>query len=556
MTEQSTDCQTRWRRPIIWAPLALFATLLASCGGSGSTTPPVGADLNLPSCFFQYTLPAPVLPRTGPDPLFSSLWHLQNTGQDGGTAGEDIRAVPAWNLTLPAGRLNKGEGVRVALLDDGLEMFHEDLVFNVVPGASFNYRPLQYGYGYPLPCAIDDDHGTQVAGVLAARDGNDVGVAGTAPRAGIVGFNVLANPTISNLANALGRDSQLNSIYSASWGSTDDGVLHPVDSAFADAIDLGTSSGRGGKGSIYVFATGNGGCFAKDTNNVCQSDNPNFDGFLTHRGVNVVCAVDNHGLPPWWAETGANTLLCAPSSGDDAPPQGYITSTAVNNGYTHGFSGTSASTPMVSGVVAMMLAANPDLSARDVPLVLAHSARRNDPTDPGWSTNFGLNYNPRYAFGVVNAEAAVALATSWVSVGTSATLRSCQPLGAGGRVVNIALPDATAAGALSPRTDTVAVNGVACPINNIEFVEVQFTATHPYSGDLRVELVSPNGLTSVLANSRVCTAGCGSYSTGWTFGSVRHLEEAAPGTWTMRVTDEQNGDVGTWVSWNIRFWGR
>ncbi len=542
---------------MIWAPVALLATLLASCGGSGdgSYVPAApGTELNEASCYFQYTMPGTLLPRSGIDPMFGLLWHLQNTGQDGGTPGEDIRALPAWNL-------NKGDGVRVALLDDGLELFHEDLFQNVVEGGNYDYR--RRSYGYPLPCAADDVHGTTVAGVLAARDGNAVGVAGVAPRAEIVVFNVLANSTTSNIANSLGRDSQLNSIYNASWGSTDDGVLHRVDSSFATAIDLGTSSGRGGKGSIYVFATGNGGCFAKDNNDVCQSDNPNFDGYLTHRGVNVVCAVDNHGLPSWWAETGANTLLCAPSSGNDEhnPPLGFITSTAVNattadnKTYTREFSGTSASTPMVSGVVAMMLAANPNLSWRDVPLVLAKSARRNDPANPAWSSNFGLNYNPRYGFGVLDAGAAVALATTWQSVGTSATLRSCQPLGTG-QVVNIALPDATAGGVVSPVTNAVSVSGVACPISKIEHVEVQLTANHGYIGDLRVELISPNGLVSLLANERICTDSCGSYSTGWTFGSVRHLEEAAPGTWTLRVTDEQNGDVGTWVSWNIRFWGR
>lgn len=545
---------------MIWAPIVVLAALLSSCGGSsgdGAYVPPLpGTALNDSSCFFQYTMPGTVLPGIGADPLFGSLWHLQNTGQDGGTPGEDIRALPAWNM-------NKGAGVRVALLDDGLEMFHEDLFQNVITGANYDYRHRRYGF--PLPCAADDVHGTQVAGVLAARDGNAVGLAGAAPRVGIVEFNVLAAPYTSNIANALGRDSQLNAVYNSSWSSIDDGALHRVDASFRDAIDLGIAAGRAGKGSIYVFATGNGGCFAKDINDVCQSDNPNFDGYLTHRGVNVVCAVDNNGRPPWWAETGANTLLCAPSSGDDHPPLGYITTTAVNAAgadnqtYTQDFSGTSASTPMVSGVIALMLSANPSLSWRDVPLVLAKSARKNDPTDPDWSTNFGLNYNPRYGFGVVNAESAVALATGWTSVGSSATLRSCQPLGSGGRTVNIALPDATLGGAISPRTDTVSVSGGTCLISKIEFVEVQFEANHPYSGDLRVELVSPSGLVSVLANQRVCEGdgnSCGSYIPAWTFGSVRHLEEPAAGTWTMRVTDEQNGDVGTWVSWNIRFWGR
>ena len=542
---------------------ALLATLVASCGGGGNSTPPivVGSQLNDPSCHYQYTLPGTVVPIMGADPLFGQLWHLQNTGQDGGVAGEDIRALAAWSVT-------KGGGVRIAVLDDGVELFHEDLSANLVAGASYDYRPARrdgiYGI-YPLPCAKDDDHGTQVTGILAARDTNATGVAGVAPRAGFVAYNVLANTTVSNIANALTRDGQNNAVYNSSWSSPDDvadgggGVLHRVDNSFALAISDGIANGRGGKGSIYMFPAGNGRCFAY-SQGICQNDNSNFDGYLTQRGVNAICAVDNRGQSPWWAESGANVLVCAPSSGDRAEPLGYISTTAVGNTYANNFSGTSASTPMASGVAALMVAANPNLSWRDVRIVLAKSARKNDATDPGWTTNFGLNHHPRYAFGVINAQAAVALARGWTSVGTSATLASCTPLGASGRVVNINLPDAPAVGNPIARTSVATVSSANCPgVTTIEQVEVDFEATHAYSGDLRVELVSPGGLVSVLANERICDGAgdaCGAYSPAWTFTSLRHLEEPSGGNWTLRVTDAQTGDTGQWLRWNLRFWGR
>ena len=533
------------------AAALLLAALLASCGGGGdSGTPPPGGQLNDPSCAYQYTLPGPVTSLTGADPMFASLWHLVNTGQGGGLAGEDLRATAAWSVT-------KGGGTRIAILDDRVELFHEDLAPNLVAGASFDYRPARYGGIYPLPCLIDDDHGTQVAGIAIARDGNALGVAGVAPRAGFVAYNVLAASTVSNLANALTRDGQANAIYSNSWGSPDrDGALHRVDASFATAIAAGTANGRGGKGSIYVFPAGNGRCFAETAQRQCQDDNSNFDGYLSHRGVNAICAVDDRGRSPWWSEAGANVLVCAPSSGDRNAPAGHIATTAVGNAYANDFGGTSASVPMVSGVAALMLDANPNLSWRDVRIILARSARKNDAGDAGWTTNFGLNHHPRYSFGVANAQAAVAMASGWTSVGGSATLASCQPAG---RAPNILLPDAPLVGMPVPRTDAITVSGASCPITKIEHIEVDFEANHEYSGDLRIELVSPNGLVSLLANERICDGSgdaCGAYSPTWTFGSVRHLDEPAAGTWTLRVTDAQSGDTGRWLRWNLRFWGR
>src|SRR5690606_10073011 len=227
-----------------------------------------------------------------------------------------------------------------------------------------------------------------------------------------------------------------------------------------------------------------------------------------------------------------------------------ITTTTPQSVYRADFSGTSASTPMVSGVAALMLEANPGLTWRDVRLILARSARRNN--DSGWVSSPGLkDFNPKYGFGAVDAAAAVTLARTWTSVGGTTDLRSCTYSRTG---LGLPLDDN------APVTDTIDASG--CQVNAIEFVEVRFSATHSYAGDLRVELLSPAGLTSLLANERVCNTDgdnvaddCGSYD-DWAFGSVRHMDEPSAGQWRLRVLDAQAGDTGIWTSWKMTIWGR
>jgi subtilisin-like proprotein convertase family protein len=540
------------RRPSAAAVALALAAILAGCGGGGTTAPPATTVSAGPGCELAYTLTdSPVL--TGADPFLDQQWHLRNVGQSGGTAGEDLRARDAWPLS-------RGAGVRVAVVDDAVEIVHADLTPNVVPGASRSYRAGNRGSPWPLPCvAATDDHGTAVAGLVLARDDNLVGGAGVAPRASLVAFDALASGADGDIADALLRDGQDNAIYQNSWGSPDDGVLHSTPPSYAAAIASGIAAGRGGRGSIYVFPGGNGGCFVRESSTgTCQSDNANFDGFVNRLGIIAVCAVDDQGRRPRYGEQGANLLVCAPSSTD---ANGNVTTTALRGGMRADFSGTSASTPMVSGVVALMLAANPELTWRDVRLILAQSARRNDPADPGWTPGpGGLNHNHAYGFGVADARAAVALASGWRSVGGSAAMKTCT---VSSRAPGLPIPDATGAAAGAPVTDRATVAG--CDIAQIEFVEVTLSAAHTYSGDLRVTLSSPAGQVSVLANSRICATffgtnqaqqvPCGNYE-GWTFGSARHMNEAANGAWTLAIADEQAGDVGTFDRWSLKLYGR
>jgi proprotein convertase subtilisin/kexin type 2 len=554
------------------------AILISACGGGGSGTvsatgssvntiggeatvippnqtpltdrekePVLGASLNIDSCTIQYTLKT-IESELGADPLFPFQWHLQNIGQKVFNlevlAGEDLRISQAWNLS-------KGEGVRVAVIDDAVEIIHRDLAPNVVPRASFSYSPNSLYQLYPLPCNqanIDDTHGTAVTGIILARDNNKFGGAGVAPRAGLVAYNALATGTDADIADALTRDLSRNAILHNSWGSSDDGKLHPADSAFIQAIRTGIDQGRNGKGTIFVFPAGNGGCYPTyRTASSCSNDNSNFDGYVNQLGQITVGAVGPNGKRLSYSEQGVNILVSAPAEA--------ITTTSVQDGERLDFRGTSASAPMISGVVALMLSANPQLTWRDVQLILAKTARKNHPTDTGWAApKFGYSYNPYYGFGVPDAEKAVQLSKNWVSVGGSSSLKTCNTYS---RIVNTLLPDANMLG--REIVDTITVDA-SCSLSHIEFIEVKFTADHTYSGDLRIVLESPNGLQSTLAQPRLCFEAsggdeCRKYS-DWQFGSVRHLDEPTVGQWKLKVSDESPADRGTWNSWSIKFYGR
>jgi kexin len=216
-----------------------------------------------------------------------------------------------------------------------------------------------------------------------------------------------------------------------------------------------------------------------------------------------------------------------------------------NLNYTKCLNGTSSATPAVAGVVALILEANPNLGWRDVKSILAQTARKNNPLDFDWSTTGGAtkyHFNHKYGFGVVDAGAAVAAAQNWVNVGPE--LSYATPLAS----PSLAIPD----NSFFSVSNTINVAGSG--INNIEFVEITFSANHPYIGDLNIFLISPSGTESELAVSHNCASACNSYS-GWVFGSARHLGEAADGNWRLEVRDLGDLDVGTFTSWKLKFYG-
>ena len=288
------------------------------------------------------------------DPLAGCQWHLHNTGalRPGG-AGQDSNVLEAWGTTM-------GAGVNVAVVDTGMNHGHPDLSPNVRHDRNHDYHDTNQINDIFRPG--QSTHGTNVAGLIAARD-DDQGMRGVAPRASIYGYNAILHHSGIQFyaAPAMTRDLADTAVSNNSWGSGDNGHPSPVSGIWEQAIETGITQGFGGKGIVYVWANGNGGLH----------DNGNLDGYVNHYGVVAVCAITLGDVRTWYSERGANLWVCAPG-GDGA----LGIATTHRGWYTGSFTGTSASAPIVSGVVALMRAANPDLSWRDVKLILAASARK------------------------------------------------------------------------------------------------------------------------------------------------------------------------------------
>ncbi|MEO0650897.1 MAG: S8 family serine peptidase [Planctomycetota bacterium] len=477
-------------------------------------------------------------PQGAQDPLLAEQWHLNNTGQNGGVVGEDARVFNAWDQGL------SGAGVRIAVIDDGLEVGHEDLAPNVVAGASHNYVN---GGSDPT----GGSHGTSCAGVAAAA-ANALGGRGAGYNANLVGYNVLANLTTTNEADAMTRGLDTNWISSNSWGPPDGtGTPQPASSTWVNAVVEGVTQGRNGLGTCYFWAAGNGDSAQGPV------DNSNYDGQANFVFVMAVGAVGDDGTKAFYSENGANLLVCAPSLGnsgqaittvDRTGGGGYNDGNTANDytdpNYTNTFNGTSSATPLVAGVAAMVLEVDPQLTWRDVRKILAQSARRNDAGDPDWQLNAGGHWvNHKYGFGVVDADAAVQLAANWQAL---PPLQNFLPATSN---VGQPIPDNDVQGI----SDTIDVVGSG--IQNIEMVEILFSSSdHTWSSDLEIVLTSPAGTSSVLAERHGSVNNPPPFD-GFIFSSTRHLDEAADGTWTLTVRDLFQQDSGTFESWAINVLG-
>ncbi len=551
---------------------AITGLALAACGGgsSGSSTSNNNTGNNTGNG--SVTSVSGNAAFTPNDTLFGDQWHLKNTGQAGqngmaATAGEDLNLQKVWTSF-------KGAGTRIAVVDDGLDLTHEDLAANVVSG-SYDYTTGAAPTGNLV--TGNNAHGTMCAGLAAAVGNNGTGVAGVAMGASLVGMNLLQNDTTANEADAMTRDYASNMVYSNSWGAADGtGTLQPAAGAWETAVTDGITNGRSGKGSIYTWAGGNGG-----TSFVDRSD---YDGQANFAGVIAVAAITDHGIYSSYSEQGSNILVSAyggefcsshtlvttdltGAPGDNGGSSAISGSSATDYAdanYTKCMNGTSGATPQVSGVAALLLEANPALTFRDVKIILATTARKNDSTDADWTTNgAGLHINHKYGYGAVDAEAAVNAALGWTSVGGMSTLVTAT--GANPITTPLAIADGTGTTSAAYGAATTSTIGlVSSGITKIEFVDVTVTSDHTAVGDLRIRLTSPSGTESVLSLAHGCAnastgnpAACGSaLSGGFRFGVARLMNEPADGVWTLTVDDGLGVDTGSLQSWTLKVYGR
>ena len=461
------------------------------------------------------------------DPLYGCQWHLNNNDQFRNSSGYDIRVEEVWPTYT-------GSGINVAVVDDGMHYLHEDLKDNVLTSFNHNYDPDLTDIYHPF-----EDHGTAVAGLIAAKD-NSLGMRGVAPEAKIYGYNYLVEESDANEANAMSRNAATTAISNNSWGPGDSGRPEPATELWETAVKDGVTSGYGGKGVFYAWAAGNGG----------DDDYSTLDEYSNFYAVTAVCAVGHDDIRSSYSEAGSNLWVCGPSSSGRVG-QPRIATTDNGHRYRGSFGGTSAATPIVSGVVALIREANIALTWRDVKLILAASARKNDPDNTGWeegafkygSTTDRYNFNHEYGFGMVDAKAAVDLASGWTNV------RDLREITSESGVINLRIPDLPSSG--TPTTVTASLT-VDTYVDFIEFVEINTDFNHPFFRDLTVELVSPSGTVSTLSTSAPIGGGV---TTEFRFGSARHLGEDAAGEWTLRIKDLSRSDTGSLRSWGLTIYG-
>lgn len=332
------------------------------------------------------------------DELYELQWNLLNTGQDGGTQGIDINVERAWETT-------KGNGIVVAVFDQGVNISHPDLVNNI------------YSAGYdastdtePSTIINGSAHGTACAGIIAAMQNNaEEGISGVAPEAKIlpISVNLVSGEyTGQQLANGInwawrnGAD-----IISNSWGGMNGiGVLD-------EAIDSALCYGRNGKGCVLVFSAGND---SVPVHYPANSD-PRIlaVGGITPWGNRTVSGfLPNEYLVNFDSNYGQSLDIVAPSvliqTTDIIGSAGY----AAGN-YFGAFGGTSAACPHVSGVAALVLSVDPGLTTEEVAAIIESSARKVRPdlyTYQNDNVHANGTWNSEVGYGLLDASAAVDIA--------------------------------------------------------------------------------------------------------------------------------------------------
>jgi subtilisin family serine protease len=470
------------------------------------------------------------------DPLFPQQWHLLKT-QDSNDV--DINVTPVWPT-------RKGTGINIGIVDDGVQLTHPDLVDNAATSGNYDWNDADTD---PAPSLAADDHGTSVAGLAAARGNNGIGVSGVAPQATLYGLRLIAMPTTDQQdAEAMAWRNDLIQIKNNSWGPVAGSPwsLGTAGSLWQSAVASGTTYGRNGLGTIYVFAAGNGKKY---------EDQGNKNAYANNIHVLAVSAIDNTGASASFSEGGSHIVVSAP--GESTP--GIVTTDRTgDNGYNPGsselsdldytqkFGGTSAAAPIVSGVIALMLEANPNLSWRDVKEILLRSSQKLQPSDNNWVARDGgqpslplIKHHEFFGGGLVDANAAVALASTWTPLGTEAVVTKSTA-----RVAQTIPDDAT------PLVIPLTPSG---PRLRVEHVEVTVNITHAWRGDLEITLTSPSGTVSTLASPTFSDSG--DNYTNWTFSSVRHWGESSEGTWQLSIRDVDTGFVGKFNFATIKFYG-
>ena len=446
-----------------------------------------------------------------------NLWHL--TASSSGSA----RFLDAWMT-------GRADGVTVNIVDEGVNYRHDDLV-----GAydtQRDYDPRDTDTWDSSPDTTSQRHGTQVAGLIAGSADNDFGTAGAALGATITSSYLRYGQLfdLNELSDIIAFQSQYD-VSNNSWGfasAFSDNFNSTQFNGVETALKSVVEEGRDGLGTVMVFAAGNGKILTANGN---IGDDSNFHNLQNSRFVIAVGAHDANGAPSYFSSPGTNVLLTAPGSGlltTDGTEAGSQQSAFV--------SGTSFAAPLVSSTVALLLAENPNLGYRDIQEILVLSSiSRTDSVENGAGhfNGGGLMFNREGGFGMLDAGAAVALARNWTSMSTFDNEQqlsfSFQPSTSCNPNLTVLQADLTNASGIDFSTD---------------WVELSLTIFDTDLNDLRIELISPDGTRSIIAEN-MNAAGSRTYLS-FTFSTAMTWGENPYGTWSLELshaTPTSNFDV-------------
>lgn len=526
----------------------------------------------------------------GVDPIENQAWHLENTGQRsyalvGGMRGEDING----KVSHLAG--HRGEGIKIAISDNGVEIFHPDLVHNSWFGQhrNYSYQNSDYWNSDPTPDGdVDTDaHGTAVTGIIAATFNNSLGSRGIASKAEFGGFLYIGTPY--DLTKTLDQTNGPFDIFNFSYGRNTC-FFQDLPDALILQLDYGVSNLRSQKGAIYIKAAGNeyfaplSSCIEGESG--YYFGNSNLEEDNSYPFIIVVGANTAYGNTASYSTPGSSLWISAPGGdyGINYPAiittdltgcsKGFANSESGYNNfdegkidndncdYTSTMNGTSAAAPMVSGAVGVILGVRNDLTWRDVKYILALSARKVDENrsemashplsaktldravyEHAWQQNgAGFHFHNWYGFGALDIDKAVAVAQNFPSLGNSifsTTWRNESP------ALNEMIPDNNPEGVIS----TISVEDNL----SIEAVQIRVTIEHPHASELGIILESPSGMKSTLLY----------YNSGMIqtdlideiLLSNAFLGESAQGDWKLKVFDGLQDNSGKLVNWKINFWG-
>jgi hypothetical protein len=355
------------------------------------------------------------------DALYSQQWNLDGDVTKGASANADINVEGAWGV----GNASVSEGdpsIRVAVIDDSIQKDHPDLISNYFTGRNFDVYAGDPSYNDPSPTGPYELHGTSVSGV-AVGAGNTIGIRGVAPRCGLIGVKALESP-ISDIANAFyyamdpdndGEHSDGAAVINNSWQLTD-GEFQPPD--LIAAINDVAQQGRNGLGCVVLFASANSAHTVNGITVLAQLDSVicvgGSNSFATHTeyadvGPEVSVVAPTSDSPP--PETRQSALQITTT--DDVGSWGYNMADSPDGDYTGEFGGTSAATPTVAGVCALILSQNSGLTAIEVRQILEHTAVQ---IDPGYARIDGISgHSDRFGYGRVDAAAAAAAASQGIA---------------------------------------------------------------------------------------------------------------------------------------------